>query len=227
VGTKAGPRRKTGLVPRVAPVGKAAQRESTEPAPSMAKVVDPVMGSTTAMDTQEDVAGTLTSLLGPVPEHGSSQQAGPSESVTLAPGPVATTPGPEPTMGPVSTETGPSPNVTVTTPTPVNSQDGGQATIAIVQTPPVSASATSPPPPIIAPPIAFKDGIPDKSPFLDSSSSSGNRLSPGDANAVEKRRSPRIRENSRAPSPNVDNHAKRPSDSDEGGNPKRQKLMPS
>jgi hypothetical protein len=158
------------------------------------------------------------------------------------------------------TGTGPEPVaesiVTVTTLTPINSQDDAQATTA----PPTSPTATtilptaSPPATAISPPMSplTTTILPPTSPstelstippslIVDASVTDdpvGDRLSPG--NTAEKgkrgrgkppnvgdRRSPRLRGNSRAPSPGKDGTSKRLTEEDIGGDPKRRKVVPS
>ena len=92
-----------------------------------------------------------------------------------------------------------SPNVTMTTPTPLNSQEGVQETTILVT--PIARPAHAPTPANTLVPPPIHDG--------------GSR-----------RRSPRLQGNSRGPSPASDAASKRPSEDEDGGDSKRQKLLP-
>jgi hypothetical protein len=175
--------------------------------------------------------------------------------------------GPEAKMTSARTEpqdlaTAVSPDVTMTTATPVNSQDDQQITTTIVPTPPPEnpAGYLIPPAamkgPDLLPPATIAD--PD---LLNPPNLAGHDLSAsptaaltvlptpsmvaatvhphnkevkptgkssrGRTQIIGDRRSPRLLETSRAPSPAAGKTSKRPSENPEEGDPKRQKIMPS
>jgi hypothetical protein len=124
------------------------------------------------------------------------------------------------------------PDVTMTSPTPINSQDEAQATTTLVAAPP--------PPPTSNPPetVVVTRQL---SPLPTESTSSDTRLAPppliNEKRAGKRsrentpipgdRRSPRIRANSRAPSPPKIGPPKRQSEAKGGGDSKRHKPNPS
>jgi hypothetical protein len=112
----------------------------------------------------------------------------------------------------------PSPDITMTTPTPLNSQDVDQGTTTIISStsllplPTPSGNHLSPPPATVT-----------------GETNTKARQPPNRKPTVGGRRSPRIQENSRAPSPAVPSTGKRrkSEDDEEGGVPKRQRVAPS
>jgi hypothetical protein len=151
------------------------------------------------------------SITGPVPAPNPSPKqppvTGAVQPIVAAPAvtPLARQLTPVPGQLPPAPE--PTPVVTMTTPTPINSQDDDQATKLI------ASSSSLLPPPANSPPSA-------------------DRLSPPSTTdetipIPTKRRSPRIGGNSRAPSATPEPAAKRRSEDEKAGDPKRRKVMPS
>jgi hypothetical protein len=110
-----------------------------------------------------------------------------------------------------------SPNITMTTATPINSQDVDQATTTII-----SNQGLLPPPPN-DPPLAEHLSPPTAA---DETKAKAKRL-PSSKPVAGGRRSPRIQENSRAPSPAVHTKRRSAEDDEEGDAPKRRKVVPS
>ena len=108
-----------------------------------------------------------------------------------------------------------SPTVTMTSPMPINSQDDDQATTTILPSNHLS------PPTNITPSI---DHI--SSPPSDGANSKAKHHR-GHTPTIGERRSPRIRDISHAPTPAMDITTKHRSEDEEGGDPKRRKLLPS
>lgn len=111
----------------------------------------------------------------------------------------------------------PSPNVTMTSATPVNSQDDAQATTTIV------SNINHPPPPVDLPPSS--DHLLPPRPTEEANPKA--RTPRGQTPIMGERRSTRIRESSRAPSPASQTVSKRRGEDDEGGEYKRRKVVPS
>jgi hypothetical protein len=124
------------------------------------------------------------------------------------------------------------PDVTMTSPTPLNSQDEAQATTTLVAAPPPLPTSNPPETVVVTRQL---------SPLPTESTSSASRLAPpppidekrGGKRSRENtppsgdRRSPRLRANSRAPSPPKIGPPKRQSESKGGGDSKRHKPNPS
>jgi hypothetical protein len=174
----------------------------------------------------------------PVPVPNSNTVTGPSTAI-----PVVST-----------TAREPSPNVTMTTPTPINSQDDAQETTSLVgcaggptspnplpHSPNVEGSSVQPVLPSSNNPLSDLPPASEPSTHLPPDDLSNDRtvdhLSPEDAIGKGKRsrgkpattrdrRSPRIRGNSSAPSPPNEGGSKRSPDEDKGGDPKRRKVVP-
>jgi hypothetical protein len=145
------------------------------------------------------------------------------------PGPPADSaaaPGMAATASQFVTEPVKSPDVTMTTATPNNSQDDIQNTSTLVaSTIPVPAPV---PPTMIAP----SNSDPHTVDFQQSSAlvTAPAHLAPPvnlPSNIPSNRRSPRIRDLSRPPTPAVESASKREAEEFAGGDPKRQKLGPS
>jgi hypothetical protein len=115
-----------------------------------------------------------------------------------------------------------SPDITMTTPTPQNSQDIDQGTTTII------SSASLLPPALIPPPINTTPSANHLSPPPATGETNPKaRQPPNRKPTLGGRRSPRIQENSRAPSPAVPSKRRNTEDDEEGGDPKRQKVAPS
>lgn len=112
-----------------------------------------------------------------------------------------------------------SPDVTMTTPTPINSQDDVQNTSTLIAAPiplpaPHSSSMTA-------------ASIPNPRPLVTAPAHLAVPVKPPSNIPSERRRSPRIQELSRPPTPAGDVASKREAEESAGGDPKRQKLGPS
>jgi hypothetical protein len=201
-------------------------------------------------DAQYDTEDEVVAGAGPVETTASV----PLPSVPTFLGPDDMVPGPvEKTVGPTIEETSAipfvptSPDVTMTTATPLNSQDDIQHTTTLLTStggqalPPTSddpvqveTSPTAETAPVHSPPPTkpVTEEEPPKTVHLsppatvEEEIAKGNRKRQRTPNPnIGDRRSPRLKGNSRAPSPAV--RTKRPAEDDEGGNTKRVKVKPS
>ena len=117
-------------------------------------------------------------------------------------------------LNPAST-TARSPTVTMTSPTPINSQDDDQATTTILPSNHLS------PPTNITPSIDHISSLPS-----DGANPKAKRHC-GHTPTIGEWKSPRIRDISHAPTPAMDITTKHRSEDEEGGDPKHRKLLPS
>jgi hypothetical protein len=183
-----------------APIGNPLTNVLTVPTASSITPQDKIKMGTTV---PTGPASTGTTFTGTVAPTSPIVESAVGSTVIPSPAPITTF------VPPISQD--PSPDITMTPPTPLNSQDQGQDTTT------VSSSTNLVPPPNEVPP----------SPGQASQVPVTNPKGKGRPPAVGERRSPRIRGDSRAPTPATELPAKRHSQDDEEVDPKCRKVMPS
>jgi hypothetical protein len=178
--------------------------------PSVVPTVIPV--STVPSDSVSDV--TVPDVSEPVPTSIAPSDSAPevSDPEISEPDPTSTVPS---KLDPAVSVPDRSPDITMTSPTPLNSQDVDQTTTVIT-------SGTN-----LLPPPANVPTSSEPSPTTNAAIPKAKHRTPTlTVDAAETRRSARIRLNSRDPSPEPV-AAKRRSEDDEGGDPKRRRVVPS